>query len=449
MTILQRLGLDRKEVRAWALYDWANSAFMCTIVTAVFPIYFQREAAAGLPSDEALAKIGLANTIAIAIVALLNPVLGALSDYLPIKKKMLGAFLALGLASTGAMYFIQRGDWKLAMVLFILASIGAFGSMAFYDSLLPHIAREDEVDRVSSAGYAIGYFGGGLLLAINAVWILNPRMFGMPDAAMASRVSFVSVAVWWFLFSIPIFRHVAEPKPQVARSPQDPSPLIVAIRRIVQTLRELRGYREAFLLLLAFAIYNDGINTIIKMATSYGATLGLEAGDMIAAVLLVQFVGVPFAFLFGALAGRIGAKRAIYLALAVYVVISLLGYFMTTAVHFYLLAFLVATVQGGSQALSRSMFASLIPRHKSAEFFAFFSIFEKFTGVLGPAAFTLAVSATGSGRLAILSIVVFFIVGWAILAKVDVQGGQAAARKAEAEADAMAHRGDAAPRRAT
>jgi UMF1 family MFS transporter len=441
---LQSLGLGRTELRAWAMYDWANSAFMCTIVTAIFPIYFQREAAADLAPADALAKMGLANTIAIAIVALLNPVLGALSDYLPIKKKMLGAFLALGLASTGAMYFIHRGEWRLAMILFVLASIGAFGSMAFYDSLLPHIAAEDEIDRVSSAGYAIGYFGGGLLLAINAIWILRPGMFGMADAAVASRVSFVSVAVWWFVFSIPLFRHVPEPRPRVARSQDDPTPLLVAMRRILQTLRELRGYREAFLLLLAFAVYNDGINTIIKMATSYGATLGLEAGDMIAAVLLVQFVGVPFAFLFGALAGRLGAKHAIYLALSVYVVISVLGYFMTTAAHFYLLAFLVATVQGGSQALSRSLFASLIPRHKSAEFFAFFSIFEKFTGVLGPAAFTLAVSATGSGRIAILSIVVFFIVGWAILAKVDVKGGQAAARNAEG----AAQRGGDGPHRA-
>jgi UMF1 family MFS transporter len=436
MLTLDRLGLGRKELRAWAMYDWANSAFMCTIVTAVFPIYFQREAAAELAPDTALAYMGLANAIAIGIVALLNPLLGALADYLPIKKKTLGAFLALGLVSTGAMYFIHRGDWQLAMGLFVLGNVGAFGSMAFYDSLLPHIARGDEVDRVSSAGYAIGYLGGGLLLALNAVWILQPQLFGMADAGVAARVSFVSVAVWWFLFSIPLFRHVREPRIPVVRSPQDPNLLVIAARGFSRTLGELRGYREAFLLLVAFAIYNDGINTIIKMATSYGASIGLDAGNMIGAVLLVQFAGVPFAFMFGALADRIGAKRAIYLALAVYVVISFLGYFMTTALHFYLLAFLVASVQGGSQALSRSMFASLIPRHKSAEFFAFFSIFEKFTGVLGPAAFALAVSATGSGRLAVLSIVAFFIVGWAILARVNVDAGQAAARAAEASASA-------------
>jgi UMF1 family MFS transporter len=428
--LLVRLGLGRRELRAWAMYDWANSAFMCTIVTAVFPIYFQREAAATLEGAEALAVMGLANTIAIAIVAVLNPFLGALADYLPIKKRMLGAFLGLGIGATAAMTFVGRGDWKLGMVLFIVASVGAFGSMAFYDALLPHIAREDEIDRVSSAGYAIGYFGGGLLLLVNAVWILKPQLFGMADAGVASRVSFVSVAVWWGLFSIPLFRTVPEPKtgPRVAGR----SPLAVASSKLVRTLKELRGFRQAFLLLVAFAIYNDGINTIIKMATSYGAQIGLEAGDMIAAVLLVQFVGVPFAFLFGALAGRLGAKRAIYVALAVYVVISVLGFFMTTALHFYVLAFLVATVQGGSQALSRSLFATMIPRTKSAEFFAFFSIFEKFTGVLGPAAFTLAVTATGSGRIAILSIVVFFVVGWIVLAAVDVGQGQAAARAAEA-----------------
>jgi UMF1 family MFS transporter len=260
-------------------------------------------------------------------------------------------------------------------------------------------------------------------------------MFGMADAGVASRVSFVSVAVWWLAFSIPLFRHVPEP-PGGPRVP-GARPLAIASRRLLHTLRELRGFREAFLLLVAFAIYNDGINTIIKMATSYGAQLGLETGDMIAAVLLVQFVGVPFAFLFGALAGRFGAKRSIYCALGVYVLISILGFFMSTALHFYLLAFLVATVQGGSQALSRSLFATLIPRTKSAEFFAFFSIFEKFTGVLGPAAFTIAVTATGSGRVAILSIVVFFIAGWFLLARVDVERGQAIARAAE-QADAVA-----------
>lgn len=433
--LLDRLGLGRKELRAWAMYDWANSAFMCTIITAVFPIYFQREAAATLDGADALAMIGLANMIAIGIVALLNPLLGALADYLPIKKRMLGMFMSIGVMSTAAMFFIGRGDWRMAMVLFITASIGAFGSMAFYDALLPHIANETEIDRVSSAGYAIGYFGGGLLLLINALWIMNPQMFGMADAGVASRISFVSVAVWWLLFSIPLFRHVPEPPSRGALEP-DRHPIAVATTRLVQTLKELRGFREAFLMLVAFAIYNDGINTIIKMATSYGAQLGLATGDMIAAVLLVQFVGVPFAFLFGALAARIGAKRSIFCALAVYVVISFLGFFMTTALHFYLLAFLVATVQGGSQALSRSLFATMIPRTKSAEFFAFFSIFEKFTGVLGPAAFTLAVAATGSGRIAVLSIVVFFVVGWFLLAKVDVEHGQAVARAAEEAAGA-------------
>jgi MFS transporter, UMF1 family len=427
--VLDRLGLGRRELRAWAMYDWANSAFMCTIITAIFPIYFQKEAAATLTGNEALAMMGIANTVAIAIVAVLNPLLGALADYLPIKKRMLGAFLAVGVVATAAMFFIGRGDWKLAMTLFIVASVGAFGSMAFYDALLPHVASEEEIDRVSSAGYAIGYFGGGLLLLINAIWVMKPQMFGMADAGVASRVSFVSVAVWWLLFSIPLFRDVPEPPGGEIEAGRNP--MAVAAQRLLVTLKELRGFRAAFLMLVAFAIYNDGINTIIKMATSYGAQLGLETGDMVAAVLMVQFVGVPFAFLFGALAGRIGPKRSLYLALAVYLVITALGYFMTTALHFYLLAFLVAMVQGGSQALSRSLFATLIPRTKSAEFFAFFSIFEKFTGALGPAAFTLAISATGSGRLAILSIGAFFVIGWIVLSMVNVEQGQAAARAAE------------------
>ncbi len=428
--ILERLGLGRPELRAWAMYDWANSAFMCTIVTAIFPIYFQRTAAATLSETDALAMYGLANTIAIAVVAILNPVLGALADYLPVKKRMLAAFLALGVGSTAAMFFIDYGEWRFATFLFILASIGAFGSMAFYDALLPHIAGERDMDRVSTAGYAIGYFGGGLLLVINAIWITYPQAFGMADMGVAARVSFVSVAVWWLLFSIPLFRRVPEPPTHVVRA--SGNLMAITLRQLAQTVRELRGFREAFVMLVAFAIYNDGINTIIKMAVSYGTQIGLGAGPLIAAVILVQFVGVPFAFLFGALAGRFGAKRSIYLALAVYVVISVLAYFMTTALHFYLLAALLAMVQGGSQALSRSLFATMIPKAKSAEFFAFFSIFEKFTGALGPATFAVAVKVTGSPRFAILSVVVFFVVGWAVLSMVNVDRGQAVARAADA-----------------
>ncbi len=429
----ERLALHRPELRAWALYDWANSAFMTTVVAAVFPIFFEQEAAAGLEPAVALSRYSWASTLAVLTIAVMTPVLGAVADYSATKKKMLGAFLAVGVLATAGMVFIRRGDWLMAAALFVLGNIGAFGSMTFYDSLLPHIAREDEADRVSSAGYALGYLGGGLLLLVNAAWLLWPSAFGFPGQGAAVRASFLSVAVWWLLFSIPLFRCVPEP-PRALEPDEDARAraLAVAVQRVTETFGELRRFRQAFLLLLAFAVYNDGINTIIRMAVIYGAQVGVASGDLVRAILLVQFVGVPFTFLFGALAGRLGAKRAVFFALLVYTVISVLGYFMTTALHFYVLALLVATVQGGSQALSRSMFATMIPRHKSSEFFAFFGIFEKFTGILGPAVFGWVAAATGSGRPAVLSVIAFFVVGGAILAFVDIAEGQRAAREAEA-----------------
>ena len=381
----ERLCLHRPELRAWALYDWANSAFMTTIVAGVFPIYFNRVAAAGLAPAQATLRFAVATTIGLSVTALISPILGAVADVAGIKKKMLGAFMGLGILATACMFFIGQGDWELAAVLFVLGNIGASGSFVFYDSLLPHVARADEIDRVSTAGYALGYLGGGALLAINLAWILQPTLFGLEGTDVATRLAFVSVAVWWLGFSIPLFRKVAEP-PRLLESDEGPDrPAIkTAFVRLGETLRELRSYRQAFMMMLAFLVYNDGIGTIIRMATTYGAEIGLPENSLITALLLVQFIGIPFTFVFGQLAGWVGTKRAVFVALFVYMGVSVLGYFMTSALHFYVLAIMVGMVQGGSQALSRSLFASMIPLHKSSEFFGFFSVFEKFAGIAGP-----------------------------------------------------------------
>ena len=432
--ILERLGLHRPELRAWAMYDWANSAFMVTIVTAVFPIYFSSVAAADLDPATASFRFAVTTTLALSFVAVLAPVLGALADFAGIKKKMLGACVGLGVVATACMFFIQQGDWVLAALLFAFANIGVTSSLVFADSLLPHIASPAELDRVSTAGYALGYLGGGLLLVVNLAWIQAPEAFGLSGAELASRLSFVSVAIWWLGFSIPLFRKVPEPVRTLAADEHaGESAIRASFVRLGETLRELRGYRQAFLMLLAFLVYNDGIGTIIRMATTFGTEIGLEQGDLITAVVLVQFVGVPFAFVFGQLAARIGAKRAIFLSLVVYTVISVLAYGMTTATGFYALALLVGMVQGGSQALSRSLFASMVPRHKSAEFFGFFGVFEKFAGIIGPGVFAVMILLTGSSRGAILSLITFFVVGGLLLSRVDVEAGQAAARRAEAD----------------
>jgi UMF1 family MFS transporter len=439
-SLLSRLGLDRPELRAWAMYDWAASAMQTTIMVAVFPIYFVKVAGANLAESGATQRLATVNTLALVVIALLSPILGAVSDYRGNKKRFLGVFMAIGIVAVLGMFFIERGDLGLASWLFTISLIGVTGSFVFYEALLPHIARPAEIDRVSTAGYALGYVGGGILLAFNLAWIQKPGWFGLPsgsslspsDATLPVRLAFVSVAIWWLVFSIPLFRRVPEPartlEPDEAR---DARPIRMAFVRLSETFRELRSYRNAFLMLLAFLIYNDGIQTIIKMATAYGTELGIGQSALIGAILLVQFVGIPCSFLFGMVAGRIGAKRALFLGLLAYTAISVLGYFMKTATHFYALAALVGTVQGGTQALSRSLFASMIPHHKSGEFFGFFSVFEKFAGIFGPLIFAGTIAATGSSRNAILSVIVFFAVGALLLYPVDVQEGQRVARAAD------------------
>jgi len=432
VALLARLGLDRPELRAWAMYDWANSAFQVTIITAVFPDFFSTVAGANLPATTATSRYAWATTIAVAVTAVIAPILGAIADYGAVKKRMLAAFVIVGVVATALMAGIDQGEWRYAALLFIVSNIAVAASFVFYDSLLPHIAAPDELDRVSTAGYALGYVGGGLLLVVNLAWIVSPATFGIPDTLAAIRLSFVSVAVWWLVFSLPLFRRVPEP-PRMLEADETgaESSVRVAFTRLGETLRELRGFRQAFLMLVAFLLYNDGIQTIIRMATIYGAEIGIDRNARIAAIVMVQFVGIPFAFFFGALAGRIGAKAAIFISLAVYTGISLLAYFMSSALHFFVLAFLVGAVQGGAQALSRSLFARMIPKHKSSEFFGFFSVFEKFAGVAGPALFGLSIALFGSSRIAIVSVILFFVAGGLVLTRVDVAQGEAQAAAAD------------------
>jgi MFS transporter, UMF1 family len=443
--VLSRLGLDRPELRAWAMYDWAASSMQTTIMVAVFPIYFVKVAGAGLVESGATQQLATVNTVALVVIAVLSPILGAVSDFGATKKRWTAIFMVLGVAAVAGLFFVHTGDLGLGSVLFALALVGVAGSFVFYESLLPHVARPDEIDRVSTAGYAMGYIGGGLLLALNLAWIQKPAWFGLPSgpglsessATLPARLAFLSVSVWWLVFSIPLFRRVPEPPARLESDEwRGENPVRAAFLRLGDTFRELRGYRQAFLMLLAFLIYNDGIQTIIKMATAYGTEIGIGQGALIAAILLVQFVGIPFSFLFGMLAGHIGAKRALFLGLLVYTAISILGYFMKTAAHFFVLAGLVGMVQGGTQALSRSLFASMVPHHKSGEFFGFFSVFEKFAGIFGPLIFAGTIAATGSSRNAILSVIGFFAVGAAILAFVDLEEGRRAAREGDAAAKA-------------
>ena len=416
----------RKLILSWCLYDWANSAFASTIMAAVLPVFYSSVAGANLSKTTASSYWGYTNTLAMLVVAFSAPILGALADHRGIKKRFLALFAGMGIVSTSMLVFVGKGDWFLASFLYIIGMVGFSGGNNFYDSLLPHVAGEKDIDRISSLGYALGYLGGGILLAFNVAMILKPHWFGIADAEWGTRYSFLTVGVWWAAFSIPILKNVPEP-PIVPIPGESSSPLRASLQRLSLTFHNIRQYREAFKFLIAFWLFNDGIGTIISMAVIFGAEINIPQAHLIGSILAVQFIGIPFSILFGRLAGWMGTKRAIFLGLAVYTGISIGGYFIQTALHFWILAVLVGFVQGGTQALSRSLFGTMIPKSRSAEFFSFYDVSSKFAGIIGPFVFGLVGQLTGSSRLSVVALVVFFIGGGMILFTVNEKEGRARA----------------------
>ena len=419
----------KRRIRAWTMYDWANSAFATTIMAAVLPVYYSTVAGANLPGNQATVFWGYTTSIALLVIAILSPILGAMADFRGAKKRFLTIFAMTGIFGTALLFFVTTGDWLIASIFFIIGNIGCAGANVFYDSLLPHVAKPEDIDQVSTRGFATGYLGGGILLAINlAMIMLAPENL----TGLMTRLSLLSVAVWWFVFTIPLWRRVPEPprKLEKEETKEYENPITASIKRLGHTFHEMTKYKDLFKFLVAFWLYSDGIGTIIKMATIYGAEIGIGQIDLIGTLLMVQFVGIPFSLAFGWLAKKIGTKQSIYLSLLVYALISIGGYFMSTALHFWLLGFAVAIVQGGSQALSRSLFGRMVPKSKSAEFFGFFSVSAKFAGIAGPFLFAVVGQIMGSSRLSIVSLIVFFIVGALLLTRVDEKEG---IRVAEAE----------------
>ncbi|MCJ7700016.1 MAG: MFS transporter [Anaerolineales bacterium] len=643
----------RRRIRAWTMYDWANSAFATTIMAAVLPVYYSQVAGATLPSAAiATAYWSTGLSVSLFIVAILAPILGTISEVMRGKKKFLSIFFGLGIIGTGLLVLVDSGDWLLASILFIFGRIGFAGANVFYDALLPHVAKEEDLDVISTRGYALGYLGGGILLAVNIAMIqLLPGTWG-------PRLSFLTVAIWWALFSIPIFRRVPEPPAATAELAPGQSVVNLAFKRLGETIKEIRQYKELFKYLIAFLIYIDGIGTIIGVAVIYGAELGFGSIELIAALLLVQFVGIPYSLIFGRLpskketrrpfylafvlfniialplAGILGSRllpsnivgappapyadtatavgqgtywvadtdleysgdwssqaisaaelgtnagvsyrtsaqpgaelyftyngqavdlyyatgpesgiwavqldgqalldsegdpvrvdayhptvrygvsqsfqaeepgehtltlvntgemnpestgtqmafaqfevlppirvsnlgiiigmifavqvvglvlalvlarpifakfvesidtrRSILIALVIYMVVAIWGYFINSVVEFWFLAWMVAVVQGGSQALSRSLFSSMAPRAKSGEFFGLFGVMEKFSAIMGPLVFAWAAATFGSSRPAVLSLIAFFIIGGFLLTRVDIAEGQRVAQEENA-----------------
>ncbi len=438
---------NQKAVWGWVLYDWANSAFATTVMAGFFPIFFKQYWSYGADVNMSTAQLGMGNSLASFLVALMAPFLGAIADKGAIKKKFLIGFAYLGVLMTAGLFLVHQGQWGLAIFLYVMGIIGFSGANVFYDALLPSIANEERIDYISSLGFSMGYLGGGLLFAVNVFMTLKPQLFGLPDAASAVRFAFLSVALWWGLFTLFLIFWTPEDRAGVMRN-QSGNSIAAGLKQFVDTFKKVRHLQTVFLFLLAYWFYIDGVDTIIRMAVDYGLSLGFESNDLIAALLIVQFVGFPAALAFGKLGEHWGVRKAIYLGIGMYMGITVWGAMMTRKEEFYILAAVIGLVQGGVQALSRSYYARLIPKNNAAEFYGFYNMLGKFAAIIGPALMgavgliarrmlmppdPTAEQIISIGKIAsrwsIASILILFVIGGVLFYFVDEEKGREQARR--------------------
>lgn len=411
--------MDRK-VWGWAFYDWANSAFATAVIAGFFPLFFKQYWSAGADAAASTWHLGVANSIAGLSVALMAPLLGAIADRGGAKRRLLTLFALLGVIMTIGLSLVAKGQWQMALLLYVVANVGFAAGNVFYDSLLPSVAGPKRLDRVSGFGFGLGYLGGGLLFAFDVWMTISPQTFGLADAGEAVRLSFVTVGLWWALFTVPLLLWVPEPVANVGSELPMRQAVGEGLRQFVSTFRQLRQLRSVWVFLIAYWLYIDGVDTIVRMAVDYGAALGFVTTDLIKALLLVQFVGFPAAIAYGWMGERIGTKRALLIGIGAYCAITVWGTQITARWEFYGLAVAIGLVQGGVQALSRSFYARLIPAGQEAEFFGFYNIFGKFAAVLGPLMMGGVVMLTGDHRSALLSVLVLLVGGGLLLMRVKV-----------------------------
>ena len=430
-----------KLVWGWAMYDWANSAFANTVMAGFFPIFFKQYWSIGVDVNQSTAMLGFGNSIASLLVALMAPLLGAIADRGSFKKKFMIFFAYLGVLMTAGLYLVGKGEWVLAIFVYVMGVIGFSGANIFYDSLLPSVADESNVDSVSSLGFAMGYLGGGLLFLLNVVMTLQPTIFGLADAGEAVRWSFVSVALWWGTFTLISIAWV--PEPEIGKNKSRENSIREGFNQLFRTFQEIRHLKTVLLFLLAYWFYIDGVDTIVKMAVDYGITIGFESNDLIIALLIVQFVGFPAALIFGRLGERWGVRPSIFLAIGVYIAVTIWGTMMREKYEFYVLAVVIGLVQGGIQALSRSYYSRIIPKNQVAEYFGFYNMLGKFAAILGPAlmgivglmmrnvlmpenpsAEELIEVGQDAARWSIASIIVLFVIGAVLFYFVDEEKGR-------------------------
>lgn len=433
----------KKSLWGWAIYDWANSAFATTVMAGFFPIFFKKYWSYGTDVNMSTAQLGFGNSIASLIVALMAPVLGAIADRGSARKKFLIFFAYLGVLMTASLFLVGKGQWVWAIFVYTMGIVGFSGANVFYDSLLPAVAGEDKIDYASGLGFSMGYLGGGLLFLINVLMTLMPEAFGLSDSAEAVRYSFVSVSLWWGLFTIFTIKWVQEEKIAVVSS-RKTSAIIGGLQQFIGTFRKVRHLKTVFLFLLAYWFYIDGVDTIIRMAVDYGMSLGFASNDLIVALLIVQFVGFPAALGFGKLGQRWGVRKSIYLAICVYMCVTVWGTMMTQRHEFYILAVIIGLVQGGIQALSRSYYSRLIPKAQAGEYYGFYNMLGKFAAIFGPALMgvvgliakriLMPVAPTPeqvvyvgqlASRWSIGSILLLFLIGAILLYFVDEEKGRA------------------------
>ena len=405
-----------KNAWKWAFYDWANSGFATTVMAGFFPIFFKSFWAGDLEAAQSTFVIGSVNSLIGLLIAISAPILGAIADAGKAKKRFLFIFAALGILATGYLFFIPESSWKLAVIFYGLGVIGFSGGNIFYDALIVSVSCPNERNRTSSLGFSLGYLGGGLLFLLNVAMYLYPQWFGLSGPADAVLWSFLSVAIWWFIFSMPLLLYVKETSDLVEK--ENNNIVSTAFTNLLSTAKSVRNYKKVVIFLLAYFLYMDGVDTIIRMATSYGSDIGLSASSMISALLLTQFVGFPATLVFGFYADKFGYKESLTFAIIVYIGVVLFSSQMDTATEFFIVAGIIGLVQGGVQAISRSYFSNLIPQDKAAEFFGFYNFIGKSSVFLGPFMVSGIALLTGSPSIGILSLLILFIPGLILLWKV-------------------------------
>lgn len=405
-----------KEERSWALYDWGSSAYSIIITTAVFPIYYKASATeAGVSLSDSTAYLGYTIAIFTFILAMIGPILGTIADYQGMKKKFFTAFFLLGTISTALLAFVPSDNWLLMLICYVFAALGATGANLFYDAFIVDVTTEKRMNSVSAFGYGLGYIGSTIPFIISIAIILLAQNGVLPiSATVASRIAFLITAIWWACFSLPMFRHVK----QLHYIEREPNPVHQSFKRLGKTIREIRQYRSLFLFLIAYFFYIDGVGTIISLSTAYGTDLGLSATNLLIVLFVTQVVAAPFAILYGRLANRFTGKKMLYVGICVYIVVCIYAFFLETITDFWILAMLVATSQGGIQALSRSYFGKLVPKENSNEFFGFYNIFGKFAAITGPLLVAVTSQITGNSSMGVFSLVILFVIGLIVLSRV-------------------------------